>query len=205
MVDWTKIGHNTKAYQDAMQQPSMQYGSNPEAGLNDYSQYGALSRNPGLGAQQDALQMYKSAALGNDISVAQKQAQQSTALQQRQAMQMHAQGGNLAGANTQAIGAQAGAGIQGQQTQQLLRAQQMQAGMQGLAGLGGQMWQQGLGYNQLAGQQELAGNQQILDWYLGARGLDQQQRMLQQQRTWDAINQGVGAVGSGLGAISQMG
>lgn len=171
--------------------------------------YGGLSsayQRPGLGAQTDALEMYRRQAMGLSPSVANLQMQQALQANQRAAMSMagNARGGNLAGATQGAMGAMSGANAMAAQQGAINALAEQQAGMAGYAGLGNQLSQFGLGYAGLGQGAYDTQQQRDLDWRLGKRGLDLQESQGNRQ-FWGGIAQaGIGAVGGALGTAAGM-
>lgn len=206
-------GHSTtnifdRYIQQAQTQGDMaRYGVQPHQGEELYNQLGAQQNTTGLGAQTAALDMYRQQALGQRPSVAGLQAQQSAMMAARGQAQAGGmtRGGNAAGAYQQATAA--GAGLQNQVGTQgaYSRAAEQQAAMAGYAGLGSQLYSQGMAYDQLAEQQRVAANQQALDRYLGTRSLDLQQTAANRQFALGMIQQGMGAAGGIMGAVSKIG
>src|SRR5690606_36067945 len=136
----------------------------------------------GLGAQQDALGMYRQAALGQGPSVAELQMRQGgdQAIANAQTIAAQGRSGNLGASMRQ--GGQAGAAIGMQTNQQAaqLRAQEQQAGMQGYAGLGTQLQNQALqeqlAYGGFGNQQQLQAQQLGTQYDLARRDLELQRK-----------------------------
>lgn len=194
------------ANMQAGQDTRAKYGGDPTAGTSPYSQYAGESRQPGLGAQANALEMYRQQALGLGPSVAQQQMQQGLGQSQRAALAMAAQGrgGNIAGMQQAALNAGSGLAAGVNQQASLLRAQEQQAAMQGYAGLGSQLYQQGFNYDQLANQASQFNAQNTLDWYLGKRGLDLQRDAQNKDWTMGLVQAGAGLAGGIMGGAAQL-
>lgn len=160
----------------------------------------------GLGAQQDALGMYRDAAMGNGPSVAEAQmlvgADQSIANQT--AMAAMGRSGNLGSIQRQAGQSAVATNLATNQQLGALRAQEQQAAMAGYAGMGTQMQNQAL-QEQLA-YAGLGAEAQLQAQQLGTQyDLERRQQKIQQQANNRQFGLGVsqqvlGAVGTGLGA-----
>lgn len=161
-------------------------------------------RSPGLGAQQDALAMWRAQATGQAPSLANATLQQGIEQNQRAAMGLlgSARGGNIGAAYGQALSAQQGANVAAAQQAAINRMAEQQAAIQGIAGVGGQLSQLGLGYAGLGQGAYDAMAQRDLEWRLGKRGLDLQQRGQDTNFWMNLATAGIGAVGSGLGAAA---
>lgn len=172
-------------------------------GNQEYSRIVQMGRQygpQGLAAQNQALQGFQERAAGRTPSLAEMQMQQGLQQQQRAALGLMGQtrGGNLAGAYSQALGAQSGAMSNYNQQAALLRAQEQLANQQALFGAGQQMSGQQFGYEQLGQQGSLAANQQNIDWQLGKGQLD----LARDQYDWNR-NMGIGQMI--LGGVSALG
>lgn len=112
-----------------------------QANMAQYDQSRALAM-AGRGATDDALGMYRDAAMGKGPSAAQAMLQMGLDRNNAAASSMAASarggGGNLALAGRGAMMQQAQNNMQGQQQAAMLRAQEQQAGMAGFANLGTQ-------------------------------------------------------------------
>lgn len=164
-------------------------------------------QRPGLGVMTDAAQMYRNQAMGLSPSVANLQMQQGIEQNNRAALGlMGAQrGGNIGGAYSQALGAQSGANLATSQQAAINRLAEQQAAMSAYAGLGGQMSQMGLGYAGLGQSAYDAMQNRDLEWRLGKRGLDLQEKNMDRQFWQGIATAGIGAVGGALGAATGAG
>jgi hypothetical protein len=122
-----------------------------------------------MGAQNDAMGMYKNMAEGNGPSVAEAQQQQglTQAIAAQQAAAAQAGGGNLQGQMRQGGAVGSAMQMEGINSAAQLRAQEQQAAMAGYAGMGNQMAGQGMeqmmGYEQLGQNAKQAQMQSELD------------------------------------------
>lgn len=169
--------------------------------------FGGLSsayQQPGLNAQTDAMEMYRRQAMGLSPSVANLQMQQGLQANQRAAMSMagQARGGNIGGAFQGSLGAMSGANAMTAQQGAINRLAEQQAGMAGYAGLGNQLSQFGMGYAGLGQQAYDAFQDRDLNWRLGKRGLDLQERDSNRQFWQSLATAGIGAVGGAVGAAA---
>lgn len=149
-------------------------GPNYDAMGGSYNDLGLQARN----SQQDALGMYRNAAMGLGPSAAQSQFQQGLDASGRQAMSMAAgaRGGPMARAAAMRMGMQQSAGMNQMGAAQAaqLRAQEQQAAMQGYAGLGSQIRTGDMNAQQgytSAGLQQRGANDAMTQFYEG-RGWD---------------------------------
>lgn len=173
-------------------------GERPGWAAERMRQLGAQSGAPGLAAQGSALQLMGRTASGQGPSVAQQQMQQAQNRNMAQSMALvgMGRGGNLAGAQQQALGAQAGLGAQSVRDLSLMRAQEQLAAQQAYAQQANAMAGQQMGYEQLAQQGVIAGGQQNIDWQLGKGALDLEREKFQNQQRMGWVNAGVGLVGA---------
>ena len=170
---------------------------------NPYGEFAAQSRGPGLGAQTAAMEMYRQSALGLRPSLAELQTANAMGSVAGSRAQAAGQvGGGNAAAQLQAINSGA-AGMQANAANAggLGRLQEMGAAQQGYAGLGTQLVSQGLQYDQLAAQRQAQAAEDQMRMYLGARGLDQEQRNINRNF---ALNVAQGVVGA-AGGMAQAG
>lgn len=176
-------------------------GSRPIIGQNDYAGNAQAYGQTGLQGQMNAMELFRQNANGTGgPSLAQLQLQQGTDMNNRAAMGLMGQsrGGNLAGAYSQALGAQSGANLQLGQNTALLRAQEQLAAQQAYAGMANQMAQQGMGYDQMNLQNALGQDQNALGWYSAKRGLDM-------QASQNKFNRNMQIGGMVLGGVSALG
>jgi len=195
---------------DAKQNMLKGLGSNrPMIGQNNYAGNAQAYGQTGLAGQMQAMEMFRNNANGTGgPSLAQLQMQQGMEQSQRGAMGLMGQtrGGNLAGAYSQALGAQSGAMANTNQQAGMLRAQEQLAAQQAYAGMSNQMAGQGLAYDQLNLQNALGQDQNSLGWYSAKRGMDLQQTQANRGFYTDLIKTGMGVVGdvAKMGAMSDV-
>lgn len=194
---------------ERMKELQRRYGIDPSMGSGNFGDYAQQARGIGVPAQADAMKLYRDQALGQGPSVAREMWQQQAGRNMTDALALanRGRGGNIAGAQQQALASNAYAQQQTNQGMAALRAQEQQAGMAGYAGMAGQVAGQGLAYDQLGMQAALAGAQNRLGWYQADRGMDLQQNAQSWGRTMDALNMGAkygqmigGAMSGGMGA-----
>jgi hypothetical protein len=177
-------------------------GSRPVISQNDYAgnaqQYGQM----GLAGQQNAMNMFAAQAAGQGPSLGRQLLVQGTEQNNRAALGLmgQARGGNLAGAYSQALGAQSGANANLQQQAAGVGLQEQLAGQQAYAGMANQMAGQGLAYDQLGLQNALGQDQNSLGWYSAKRGMDMQAS----QNRFNRNMQIGGMVLGGVSALGQM-
>lgn len=108
-----------------------------------------------LGSQQDALGLYRDAAMGQGPSAAGSMLQQGSeqAMANAQALASQGRGGNLQASNQAAVTAGLAASNQAAHAAAQQRAMEQQAAMQGYAGLGSTMAGQALQQQGMYGQQ----------------------------------------------------
>lgn len=189
------------------QEMQRRQGADPNTGYLGYYDRGNAASDLGQQAMADSLGMYQAQALGQGgPSLAQLQLQQQGQQQMAQALAMgsRGRGGNIAGMQQQALGAQQYGAQQLNMQQAQLRAAEQQQAQAAAAQLAGQMSQQGLAYNNLGLQAQLGSGQQTLDWYLGRRGLDQQRDQANKQWMLGLTQAGAGLVGGLMGGASMM-
>lgn len=176
-------------------------GNRPIISQNDYSGNAQAYGQTGLAAQMQALEMFRNNANGTGgPSLAQQMlAQQSGQIQRgNMAMMQGARGGNIAGAYSQALGANSGQQAGLAQQAAVMRAQEQLAAQQAYAGMANQMAGQGLAYDQLGLQNALGQDQNSLGWYSAKRGLDM-------QASQNRFNRNMQIGGMVLGGVSALG
>ncbi len=149
-----------------------------------------------LGSQQDALGLYRDAAMGQGPSAAGSMLQQGSeqAMANAQALASQGRGGNLQASNQAAVNAGLAASNQAAHAAAQQRAMEQQAAMQGYAGLGSTMAGQALQQQGMYGQQ--------MQGQLGLQISDDQHRRqmaLEGRKFKHGKNMGWAQFGTGIG------